>query len=84
MVKSFKCTILLAVSLLHALIEIAALWTAGEGQQAKMEMVYQYLTGQCRLDPIEFSTGARPSKETTRWRSSSPSAVVGFTHSLLG
>ncbi|MCC6910197.1 MAG: DUF2130 domain-containing protein [Phycisphaerales bacterium] len=44
-VTSFKCAIPVAVALRHTLIEIAATKTAGEGQQTKMEMVYQYLTG---------------------------------------
>jgi len=34
-----------AVALRHSLIEIAAARLAGQGQQGKMEMVYQYLTG---------------------------------------
>lgn len=44
-VTSFRCAIPVAVALRHTLIEIAATRTAGEGQQTKMEMVYQYLTG---------------------------------------
>lgn len=35
----------LAFSLRHTLIEVAAARKVGEGQQTKMEMVYQYLTG---------------------------------------
>lgn len=34
-----------AISLRQALIELAAARQAGEGQQTKMELVYQYLTG---------------------------------------
>jgi hypothetical protein len=34
-----------AVTLRHALIEVASARQATEGQQTKMEMVYQYLTG---------------------------------------
>lgn len=34
-----------AVALRHSLIELAAARTAGQGQQTKMEMVYEYLTG---------------------------------------
>lgn len=34
-----------ALSLRHTLIEVAAARQAAEGQQTKMEMVYQYLTG---------------------------------------
>ncbi|MCO6439378.1 MAG: DUF2130 domain-containing protein [Phycisphaerae bacterium] len=44
-VTSFKCAVPLGVALRHTLIGIAATRTAGEGQQTKMEMVYQYLTG---------------------------------------
>ncbi|MBE7458011.1 MAG: DUF2130 domain-containing protein [Phycisphaerae bacterium] len=44
-VTSFKCAVPVAVALRHTLIELAATRTAGEGQQTKMEMVYQYLTG---------------------------------------
>ena|ERR1051326_4417076 len=44
-VTSFKCAIPVGIALRHTLIEIAATRTAGEGQQTKMEMVYQYLTG---------------------------------------
>jgi len=34
-----------AVALRHSLIEVAAVRQANQGQQGKMEMVYQYLTG---------------------------------------
>lgn len=44
-VTSFKCAVPVAVVLRHTLIEIAASRAAAEGQQTKMEMVYQYLTG---------------------------------------
>ncbi|GMU80130.1 MAG: hypothetical protein AMXMBFR47_00010 [Planctomycetota bacterium] len=44
-VTSFKCAVPVAVALRHTLIEIAASRAAAEGQQTKMEMVYQYLTG---------------------------------------
>ncbi|MBK9119761.1 MAG: DUF2130 domain-containing protein [Phycisphaerales bacterium] len=44
-VTSFKCAVPVAVALRHTLIELAATRAAGEGQQTKMEMVYQYLTG---------------------------------------
>ena len=40
-----RCAIPVAIALRHSLIELAALRQAGEGQQTKMEMVYQYLTG---------------------------------------
>jgi hypothetical protein len=34
-----------AIALRHSLIEVAAARQANQGQQGKMEMVYQYLTG---------------------------------------
>ncbi len=39
------CAIPVAIALRHSLIELAAARQAGEGQQSKMELVYQYLTG---------------------------------------
>ena len=44
-VTPFKCAIPVAVALRHTMIEIAATRKAGERQQTKIEMVYQYLTG---------------------------------------
>ena len=40
-----RCAIPVAIALRQSLIEIAAAHQAREGQQTKMEMVYQYLTG---------------------------------------
>ncbi len=40
-----KATLPVAVTLRHTLIEIASARQASEGQQTKMEMVYQYLMG---------------------------------------
>ncbi|CAG0978771.1 hypothetical protein PHYC_01649 [Phycisphaerales bacterium] len=40
-----RCAIPVAIALRHSLTELAAARQAGEGQQTKMEMVYQYLTG---------------------------------------
>ena len=40
-----RCAIAVAVALRESLIAIAKARIAGEGQQTKMEMVYQYLTG---------------------------------------
>lgn len=40
-----KCALPVAMSLRCSLIELASARQAGEGQQTKMEMVYQYLTG---------------------------------------
>jgi hypothetical protein len=44
-VSSHRCAIPVAIALRYSLIEIAAARQAGEGQQTKMELVYQYLTG---------------------------------------
>lgn len=40
-----KAAVPVAVTLRHTLIEVSAARQAGEGQQTKMEMVYEYLTG---------------------------------------
>jgi hypothetical protein len=40
-----KAAIPVAVALRHSLLEVAMARSASEGQQTKMEMVYQYLTG---------------------------------------
>lgn len=40
-----KAAIPVAVALRHSLVEVAMARSASEGQQTKMEMVYQYLTG---------------------------------------
>ncbi|MBK9118182.1 MAG: DUF2130 domain-containing protein [Phycisphaerales bacterium] len=44
-ITSYRCALPVAIALRHSLIELAASRTAGEGQQTKMELVYQYLTG---------------------------------------
>lgn len=44
-VTGHRCAIPVAIALRHSLIELAAARQAGEGQGAKMELVYQYLTG---------------------------------------
>ena len=44
-VTSHRCAIPVAIALRHSLIELATARQAGEGQQTKMELVYQYLTG---------------------------------------
>lgn len=40
-----RATLPVAVTLRHTLIEVASARKASEGQDSKMEMVYQYLTG---------------------------------------
>ena len=44
-VTSYRCALPVAIALRHSLVELAGARTASEGQQTKMEMVYQYLTG---------------------------------------
>ncbi|NBT12386.1 MAG: DUF2130 domain-containing protein [Planctomycetia bacterium] len=44
-VTSTRTFLPLAVALRHTLLELALARQAGEGQQTKMELVYQYLTG---------------------------------------
>ncbi len=44
-ITSPKCAVSVAMALRHALIEVAAARKSGEGQQSKMEAMYQYLTG---------------------------------------
>ena len=44
-VTSHRTVIPVAITLRQSLIELASARQAGEGQQTKMEMVYQYLTG---------------------------------------
>lgn len=44
-VTSVKCAMPVAIALRHTLIELSAARQSGEGQQTKMELVYQYLTG---------------------------------------
>jgi hypothetical protein len=40
-----RCAVAVAIALRESLIALAAARLAGEGQQTKMELVYQYLTG---------------------------------------
>jgi hypothetical protein len=44
-VTEFRCAVPVAVAIRQSLIELSAARQAGEGQQTKMELVYQYLTG---------------------------------------
>jgi len=44
-VTDSRCAIPVAIALRHSLIELAGARQANEGQQSKMELVYQYLTG---------------------------------------
>ncbi|KAI94929.1 hypothetical protein T281_08385 [Rhodomicrobium udaipurense JA643] len=44
-VVSPKCAVAMAIAVRHLLIEVAAARKSAEGQQSKMEAMYQYLTG---------------------------------------
>ncbi len=44
-VADFKCALPIALVLRQLLLDVAAARIVGEGQQSKMELVYQYLTG---------------------------------------
>jgi hypothetical protein len=44
-ITSPRCAMPVAIALRHAMIELATARQAGDGQQTKMELVYQYLTG---------------------------------------
>jgi hypothetical protein len=44
-IASPKCAVALAIAIRSQLIEVAAARKSGEGQQSKMEAMYQYLTG---------------------------------------
>ncbi|MGH6800149.1 MAG: DUF2130 domain-containing protein [Methylocella sp.] len=44
-VTEIRCAIPVAIALRQSLIEMSSARQAGEGQQTKLEMVYQYLTG---------------------------------------
>jgi hypothetical protein len=44
-VAEFRCAVPVAIALRQALIDIASARLASEGQQSKMELIYQYLTG---------------------------------------
>lgn len=44
-VTSFQCAMPVAFALRHTVMELHSARAAGEGQQTKMEMIYQYLTG---------------------------------------
>ena len=44
-VTDARCAVPLAIALRHTLVEIASARNTAEGQQTKMELVYQYLTG---------------------------------------
>lgn len=44
-VTSPVCAIPVAIALRHLIVELSSARKAGEGQQTKMELIYQYLTG---------------------------------------
>jgi hypothetical protein len=52
-VTSPRCAVPVAIALRQSLIELSAARAANDGQQSKMELVYQYLTGPRFLHRIE-------------------------------
>jgi hypothetical protein len=52
-VTSFQCAIPLAIALRQSIIDVAAARQAIDGQQTKMNMIYQYLTGPRFRDRIQ-------------------------------
>lgn len=52
-VTEARCAIPVAIALRQSLIELAAARQAGVGQQTKMELTYQYLTGPAFRQRIE-------------------------------
>jgi len=95
-VTESRCAMSVAIALRQTLIELSAARQASEGQQSKMEMVYQYLTGprfRHRVEAIveKFSDMQadldRERKAMTRgWAKSEEQirAVIGSTAGMYG
>jgi hypothetical protein len=92
-VSETRCAIPLAIALRQSLIEISAARQAGEGQQTKMELVYQYLTGpgfRHRVEAIveKFSDMQadldKERKDTTRLWAKREKQIRGMIESTFG
>ena len=88
-----RCALPVAIALRQSLIEIATARAAGAGQQTKMEMVYQYLTGPLFRQRIEaivekFSDMqadlAKERKTMTRLWAKRESQIRGVIESTVG
>ena len=92
-VTDTTCAIPVAIALRQSLIAIALARQAGEGQQSKMELVYQYLTGprfRHRIEAIveKFSDMQldldRERKATTRLWAKREAQIRGVIESTVG
>jgi len=92
-VTETRCAIPVAIALRQSLIELAMARLANEGQQTKMEMVYQYLTGprfRHRIEAIveRFSDMQadldKERKTTTRLWAKREAQIKGVIESTVG
>lgn len=92
-VAESRCAIPVAIALRQSLIEIAKVRQAGDGQQTKMELVYEYLTGprfRHRIEAIveKFSDMQsdldRERKVTTKQWAKREAQIRGVIESTVG
>jgi hypothetical protein len=92
-VAESRCAIPVAIALRQSLIEIAKVRQAGDGQQTKMELVYDYLTGprfRHRIEAIveKFSDMQsdldRERKATTRLWAKREAQIRGVVEATVG
>ena len=92
-VSDYRCAIPVAIALRQSLISLSAARHAGEGQQTKMELVYQYLTGprfRHRIEAIveKFSDMQsdleKERKATTRLWAKRETQIRGVIESTVG
>jgi hypothetical protein len=92
-VAESRCAIPVAIALRQSLIEIAKVRQAGDGQQTKMELVYEYLTGprfRHRIEAIveKFtdmqSDLEKERKATTRLWAKREAQIRGVIESTVG
>jgi hypothetical protein len=92
-VSASRCAIPMAIALRQSLISLSAARQAGEGQQTKMELVYQYLTGprfRLRIEAIveKFSDMQsdleKERKATTRLWAKREAQIRGVIESTVG
>ena len=92
-VSDSRCAIPVAIALRQSLIALSVARHAGEGQQTKMELVYQYLTGprfRHRIEAIveKFSDMQsdleKERKATTRLWAKREAQIRGVIESTIG
>lgn len=92
-VTDARCAVPLAIALRHTLVEIASARNTAEGQQTKMELVYQYLTGprfKHRIEAIVEKFGDmqadldRERKAMTRLWGKREEQIKGAVESMAG